>query len=270
MCKCKKASDSEKPCQTKPDDQKTSFAAVRIADASGSMDNVLVRDDALFTLAGVDKIEDLSALIDRSGTQGMCFQSRFDVRIGANSAKKPRPGCVVTEPECSFQILWARAQNFAPWDTPERPAVGKVLSVSGDPHSGQVLPIRSISQDLEETPTGVKFRHAEFSPEFVSLLCVCTEDPETEEAIVDEVKFVQLTHTRVLPLLKPGETLSEPFVAEAICPLKRAASFSIADGQPRMLVGSVTFVANKPKLAVAQAIRLMHPETECKFFSRRA
>ena len=113
---------------------------------------------------------------------------------------------------------------------------------------------------------GVKFRHADVSPGFVSLLCVCKEDPETEEAIVDDVKFVQLTHTRVLPLLKPGETLPEPFVAEAICPLKRAASFSIADGQPRMLVGSVIFVANKPKLAVAQAIRLMHPEEECKFF----
>ena len=55
-------------------------------------------------------------------------------------------------------------------------------------------------------------------------------------------------------------------MAEAICPLKRAASFSIADGQPRMLVGSVTFAANKPVLAVAQAIRLMQPEQECKFF----
>ena len=33
-----------------------------------------------------------------------------------------------------------------------------------------------------------------------------------------------------------------------------------------MLVGSVTFAANKPVLAVAQAIRLKDPKEQCKCF----
>ena len=264
--KCKKADDADKPCVTTPSGEKTAFTSVRVADASASMDDILVRDEIFCTLAGVKNIDELAAVVAQSGVQGLCFQTRCDIRVGANSAKKPKPGAAVGEPECSFQILWAKPTTFAAWDTAERPPVAKLLAVTGDPHGGHVLPIADIATDLEESPMGVKFRHADVTPGYVSILCVTDREPDSAEAVVNENKYVQLTHRDVQALTKSGERSWCTFVVESICPLKRIAHFSIADGQPRLVVGSVTFTKEGPVLAAAQTFRLHDGDANIKAF----
>ena len=188
------------------------------------------------------------------------LRQRVDVRIGSNRVKKGS-----TPSECDFQILTARPLPTltAPWGTADRPCVTRILQQTSDHDGGHILPIRSPAEDLEETPMGVKFKHASIVPQFVMFICVASDEPEVTR---DEgTGLCTVRHVKVLP--GPGSDVAGAFEVEGVCTLSETCFYNMADGGPRLVVGTA---ATPTKIVAERIFKLREdPGVAAQFHTER-
>ena len=246
---CKRAA-SGGTCQTRPGGLAV-FAPVRLSDFSGNYGDIMVGPKQLCRLAMLPDLEALERQVREHGVQSLCFQQRFDVVVGANQKDAPRARgstvpTQVNAATCRFEILRAVASLAEAWGTADRPVVSRVLRARGDSPDGQVLPIRSIAGDLEDTPAGLKLRRGEAFPRSIVILCAANATVVSEPA--GYADMLELTFSGVRPVLSNGEGDAAAFEVQLLCTRRRADELTFGDGVPHVVVGTASFPGGRATL----------------------
>ena len=74
---CKKYPD----CQTDPAPEHNVLATATIADATGVLQGVLIGEEAMCEMTGMNK-DRMLAVLAKTGPEALCFRGRYDVRLG--------------------------------------------------------------------------------------------------------------------------------------------------------------------------------------------
>ena len=229
--KCKKAvADAS---HTTVEGDRVVLSGVRVSDFSGSVVDVMVSDKAFLDLTGCRDVAEVEDIIREKGAQGLAFRTRSLVRIGANRIKKPLQAATMQGPMCDFQVLGAVSMltqaSFGLSDA----SLKKVIAIEGEPISGAVLPIHSPCTDLEMTPMGLKFKHADLVPEYVVLLCNAVDSPD----VVDHKDgSYTVVHNKAQGV--DESSLGKFFRVESMCTLSETCWYNLQGTKPRLVVGS--------------------------------
>ena len=249
---CKKAKESS--CNTTPSSSLVVYGRVRIADASGSTEDMMIDEDPLCAFAGVGTVQELADMIDTGGLQSITFRTRCDIRVGANRVQVPRTGDPATSVEgrCDWQLLLAKPVLLGPWNTEQRPAVSCILDAESDASVGAVVPVSSPRTELEVTPMGARLKGTGICPEYLYLLCKVGSEVQEE---VGEGE-ASLTYTAVRPYRHGEESTedsSEAFALRILCSASELAASRLSPDEPRLVVGRVC-VTGAGVLVVAERV----------------
>ena len=217
------------PHVTVVSDEKKALSSVRLADASGSFADVLADGPVLCALAGVANVEQLDALLQKRGAAAVIFRNRYDFVLAANQRKKSLGAGKENRPllagkenqtlsECRFEVVRVQPTLLEPWDTPERPALLKVIDTEEDPATGHVFPVRCPTTDLTLTPGGVKCTGLKVFPQFIAVMGYVKDKPRERRVGEGEDALVEIVHSKVFPVESDVEGDAEvpTFVVEIV------------------------------------------------------
>ncbi|CAE7032286.1 unnamed protein product [Symbiodinium sp. CCMP2592] len=243
--KCKRATDG---CQTEPADAKRVLATVHLADWTGQLSNVLVGGRELAPLARVRDEEKLVELIEKKGSEAVCFRGPCDARLGTShrlgqvrgaSAPQASQASVTggPAPPTQFQVLAARPCFGEDYDEDRRPMVKKVTRLASEKRDGAVLPVQCPLDDLTCSDMGTFFDMGNVFANYVTVVAVAKDEPTVEEVYKDEEKHLVTKHAEVYSYALEKE--GKAFGTEAFCQFTNCYLFNMADGQPRLILGRV-------------------------------
>ena len=266
--KCKKSGEHA----TKSNPVKVVYTPVRLIDYSGSCHDVMINAEALCTFAGVAGVDVLEHVIKTKGVSSLTFQRRCDIHIGANQARKGAPKGTVDDTACQFQVLRVVDCLLAFWNTETRPALSQILCCDSFHPTQIILPIRDPNVDLEYTPAGFKFKHANANVQYVTLLCVTDEPAEVRDINTGDGDFVQMVYGKVFPYRSDDGRQGSSFSVEILCAKEFQESRSLSGTDPRLVVGQVHSPDGSEYNIVAENVfDIQHIENGCdKFEAERA
>lgn len=90
-------------CQTERDEEMAILATVNLADHTGEIERILADEKSLCALAGVAAKSQLLSLLEKSGSQAICFKNPVDVRLATNMRKSSNVRSNV--PEATHGVL---------------------------------------------------------------------------------------------------------------------------------------------------------------------
>ena len=243
-------------CQTERDEEMAILATVNLADHTGEIERILADEKSLCALAGVAAKSQLLTLLEKSGSQAICFKNPVDVRLATNMRKSSNVRSNVPEathgvlqtqesesaatqlPECQFQVVAAQSSLCKEYNDAHRPMVRKILRLENQRAVGMVYPIACPYEDLLFSGFGVKLKDAAIFPGYVSFLVRANDDePTIKKSGAAENEVYMMQHNDVVAV---EARVPKAFRVESFCQLQQSHHFNMADHKIHFLVGKVT------------------------------